>query len=328
MHETRAAVLDALSSGPVTGPDLAERLGVSRAAVWKHVEALREAGFEIESREDGYVLVGIPEFGGEAVEYGLDAPFEVEFHETIGSTNDRARELAGEGAEDVVVLADEQTGGRGRLDREWSSPSGGVWASLVLRPSLPPARVSLLTLAAAVAVTDAAREAGVAAAIKWPNDVLVSDREESNEPSSARSADDSAERGGRKLAGILTEMEGESNRVSWVVLGVGVNANVPAEALHEGATSLQDEFGAVDRRRFVQRVLERFDELRESPDDVVPAWKERSATLGQRVRVETPGGAVVGEAVDVTDVGALVVQTDTGGREVVHAGDCEHLRPV
>lgn len=321
MNDTRRAVLDALAEGPVTGPALADRLDVSRAAVWKHVEALRDAGFDVDSVDDGYVLAGVPDYGGPAVEFGLDAPFEVEYHDALPSTNDRARELAADGASDVVVLADHQTGGRGRRGREWSSPSGGVWASLVLRPDLPPARVPLLTLAAAVAVTDAAREAGVDAAIKWPNDVVV--------------PDDDSERGGRKLAGVLTEMEGEASRVSWVVVGTGVNVNVDPDDLDGDATSVRAEAGDVSRRVFVQRVLERFHALRADPDAVLDAWRERAATVGQRVRVDLGDETVEGAAVDVTEHGALVVDTgdsdgDDGGssERVVHAGDCQHLRPA
>lgn len=306
MNDTRRGVLDALDDGPVTGPDLADRLDVSRAAIWKHVEALREDGFEIASRDGGYELESVPEFGGPAVEYGLEAPFDIEYHESVPSTNALARDLAAEGASDVVVLADEQTGGRGRLNREWSSPSGGVWLSIVLRPDLPPARVPVVTLAAAIAITDAAREAGVDAEIKWPNDVLVGDR---------------------KLAGILTEMEGEADRVSWVIPGLGINANVDAEELPEGATSIQSEVGAIERRLFVQRLLERFDELRTDPEAVLDAWRERASTLGRDVRVETADGVVEGEAVDVELPGTLLVETDDGVVRV-HAGDCEHLRPA
>ncbi|MFB6270617.1 MAG: biotin--[acetyl-CoA-carboxylase] ligase, partial [Halobacterium sp.] len=228
MNETRAAVLDALADGPITGPELADELDISRTAVWKHVEALREAGFDVESVADGYELAGVPEYGGAAVEFGLEAPFEVEYHDALPSTNDRARELAAEGACDVAVLADKQTGGRGRRGREWSSPSGGVWLSLVLCPDLPPARVPLLTLAAAVAVTDAAREAGVHAEIKWPNDVIV-----------RQDGDNVPERGGDKLAGVLTEMEGEASRVSWVVVGMGINVNVDPSDLSGDATSVR-----------------------------------------------------------------------------------------
>jgi BirA family biotin operon repressor/biotin-[acetyl-CoA-carboxylase] ligase len=328
MNDTRRAVLDALADGPVPGPELADSLGVSRNAVWKHAEALRDAGFEIASGDDGYDLVGIPEYGGPAVEFGLDAAFEIEYHDAIGSTNDRARELADEGAGDVVVLADEQTGSRGRLDREWSAPSGGVWLSAVLRSELPPARVPALTLAAAVATTDAAREAGVPAEIKWPNDVLVGGEGQRGVSESRSEARGTESRGGRKLAGILTEMEGEADRVSWVVVGIGLNANISASDLPEGATSIREEVGDIDRRVFVQRLLERFDELREDPERAVEAWRERSATLGQRVKVEMPNREVVGEAVNVALPGALVVETDDGERVRVHSGECEHLRPV
>ncbi|MFB6165994.1 MAG: biotin--[acetyl-CoA-carboxylase] ligase [Haloarculaceae archaeon] len=306
MQETRRRVLAAIREGPVPGPRLADDLGVSRAAVWKHVEALREAGFGIDSTDGGYALVAVPEFGGAAVEFGLDAPFEVEYHDSIPSTNTRARELAAGGATDVVVLADEQTGGRGRLNREWVAPSGGVWLSIVLRPDRPPAQAPIYTLAAAVATTRAAREAGVDASIKWPNDVLVGDR---------------------KLAGILTEMEGEADRVAWLVVGIGVNANVDPGQLVDGATSIRAEAGDVDRRAFTQRLLEEFNALRADPEAVLPAWREYAATLGRRVRVDTARREVVGEAVDVEFPGTLVVETDDGPVRV-SAGDCEHLRPA
>jgi BirA family biotin operon repressor/biotin-[acetyl-CoA-carboxylase] ligase len=313
MQETRAAVLAALDDGPVSGPELAERLDVSRAAVWKHVEALREAGFEITSSDAGYELTDVPEFAGPALEYGLDAPFEIEYHDSIPSTNERARELAAEGREDVVVVADEQTGGKGRLNRGWASPSGGVWLSLVLRPDVPPTQAAAFTLAAAVATTRAAREAGVDAHIKWPNDVLV------------RGGDGEA----AKLAGILTEMEGEADRVSWLVVGIGINVNVDTDALpaETPATSVREQVGDVDRRVFTQRLLEEFDALRGDLDRAVDAWREYADTLGRRVRVETPGGDVVGEAVDIEFPGTLVVDTDDE-RVSVTAGDCEHLRPA
>jgi BirA family biotin operon repressor/biotin-[acetyl-CoA-carboxylase] ligase len=310
MNDTRHAILAELESGSVSGPTLADRLDVSRAAVWKHIEALRDAGFEIDSGDDGYELVGVPEFGGPAIEFGLDAPFDVEYHDSIPSTNDRARELAGAGRKDVVVVADEQTGGRGRLERAWASPSGGIWLSLVLRPNVPTTRAPIFTLAAAVATTRAAREAGVDASIKWPNDVLVE-------------TDD----GDRKLAGILTEMEGEADRISWLVVGVGINANVDAATLPADvdATSIREQVGDLDRRVFTQRLLEEFDALRSDVDSVLAAWREYAATLGREVRVETASGEVVGNAVDVRDPGTLVVETDDG-EVAVTAGDCEHLR--
>jgi len=306
MQETRARVLDRIAQGSATGPQLAEELDVSRAAVWKHVEALRDAGFDIASTGEGYELISVPEFGGPAVEFGLDAPYEVEYHQTIGSTNSRARELADEGAGNVAVLADEQTGGRGRLDRGWTSPSGGIWLSILLRPDIPPTQAPAFTLAAAVATARAVRQAGVDVSIKWPNDVLVGDR---------------------KLAGILTEMEGEADRISWLIAGIGINANVDAGDLPpaQPVTALRDEVGDVDRREITQSLLAEFHRLSTDLDEVLPAWRELSATLGRRVRIETAGEDVVGEAVGVRFPGTLVVETGEGTREV-SAGDCEHLR--
>ncbi|RNJ26591.1 biotin--[acetyl-CoA-carboxylase] ligase [Halosegnis longus] len=304
MQETRALILDRLADGPVSGPTLASELDISRAAVWNHVETLREAGFEIRDTDDGYTLAAVPEFGGAATAFELDADFEVEYHDELASTNATARDRASEGAENVVVVAERQTGGRGRLDRDWESPDGGVYASLVVRPDLPPAHAPVYTLAAAVAVADAARDAGVDAGIKWPNDVQVD---------------------GRKLAGILTEMEGEADRVSWLVVGIGANANVDPADLPRG-TSIESEVGPVTRREFLASIVDRFAELTDDVESIVPAWRERAVTLGQQVRVETPRETIEGEAIDVEFPGTLLVETDDGVRRVT-AGDCEHLRP-
>ncbi|NUE03313.1 biotin--[acetyl-CoA-carboxylase] ligase [Halorubraceae archaeon YAN] len=317
MNETRRMILSALSSAPVSGPTLAERADISRAAVWKQIEALRSDGFAIESTSDGYVITEVPEYGSSgAIEYGLSAPYTVEYHDTLASTNKRGRELAGEGESDVVVVAGEQTGGRGRLGREFHSPVGGVWMTIVLRPDRPPAHAPLYTLAAAVAVVDAARALGVDAAIKWPNDVLV--------PETAGKT----ERGGHKLCGILTEMEGEADRVSWLIVGIGINAAIDATSLPAAATSLQSEISKpINRGDVARTVLTSFHEHTTDLDTVLDAWCERSATIGMEVRVETSTGVIEGTAVDVVSPGALVVETDTG-RETVHSGDCEHLRPA
>lgn len=323
MQETRRAVLDAIADGPVSGPDLAARFEISRTAVWKHVEALREAGFGIES-DDGYRLAGIPDYGGPAIEYGLDAPFTIDYYERLPSTNARARDLAVNGETDRVVIANGQTGSRGRLDREWVSPPGGIWLSVLFRPDLPPAHAPILTLAAAVAVAETAREVGVEAGIKWPNDVLVPTGKKASRTESDDGFDSTAD-GEKKLAGILTEMEGEADRVSWVIIGIGIN--VRAAELPESATGLLGHTHELDRRKFVQRVLERFDALRNAPETVCPAWREHALTLGRRVRVETTSKEIVGTARDIEFPGALVVETDDGPVRV-HAGDCEHLRPV
>ncbi|WP_396611962.1 biotin--[acetyl-CoA-carboxylase] ligase [Haloferax sp. S1W] len=339
MSDTRRALLSALAEGPVSGPELADQLDISRAAVWKHVESLREEGFVVESTPNGYVVADVPEYGGPAIEYGLEADYDVEFHEVLASTNERARELAAEGASDIVVVARKQSASKGRKERVWTSPDGGVWMSVLIRPDEPPAFAPLYTLAMAVAVCDAAREAGVDASIKWPNDVIVSEAnnrssgspesdgvivsEANNRSSGAQASNHDY----RKLCGILTEMEGEADRVSWLVIGPGINVNIDPEALPEEATSVAIESGPVERRVFVQRVLERFDELHADLDSVLPAWRERADTLGRRVRVHTASGVIEGEAIDIEHPGTLVVRTDDGEKRV-HAGDCEHLRPA
>jgi BirA family biotin operon repressor/biotin-[acetyl-CoA-carboxylase] ligase len=313
MNETRHRILAAIDERAVSGPELASELDISRSAVWKHVEALRDAGFSIDSDGSGYRLLDVPEFGGPAIEYGLDALFDVAYHDSIPSTNARARDLATAGKTDIAVVADHQTGGRGRLDRSWASPSGGIWMSVLFRPDIPMAETPVFTLAAAVAVTRVAREAGVEAVIKWPNDVLV--------------AADGTE---RKLVGILTEMEGEADRVSWVIIGIGINANVDPGQLPEEAdpTSLSALRGEpVDRRLFTQRVLESLDTLSADPETILSEWCEYAATLGRDVRIDTRNGTVTGEAVDIEYPGTLIV--DTGHERVsVAAGDCEHLRPL
>ena len=325
MQETRRRVLAALEAGPTTGPALAEELDISRAAVWNHVEALRDAGFEVADTADGYDLVSVPEYGEAAIGYEVDADFDVAFHDELASTNATARDRAAEGADRLAVVAERQTGGQGRLDREWSSPAGGVYASLVVRPDVPPSATPAYTLAAAVAVADAARAVGVEAGIKWPNDVLIPDPtgEAANGPTTG---DRDPPIDGAKLAGILTEMEGEADRVSWVVVGIGVNANVDAATLPAGATSLATEAAPVTRRVFLGRVVDRFVELTDDLDTVLSAWRDRALTLGRTVRVETPRGVVEGTATDIEFPGALLVNTDDGTVRV-SAGDCEHLRP-
>jgi BirA family biotin operon repressor/biotin-[acetyl-CoA-carboxylase] ligase len=231
--------------------------------------------------------------------------YDVEHHGSLDSTNRRARELAVEGADRVVVAADEQTGGRGRRGRSWRSPQGGIYLSIVRRPGASARDAPLFTLAAAVGVARAARERGVEARIKWPNDVVV---------------------GRGKLAGVLTESATAGDALAWVIVGVGVNVVAPGV---EGATGLGEHAARedVDRPAFVADLLAAFDRVAGDSGTTLSAWRELSDTLGRRVRVETPGGEVVGEAVDVDPPGTLVVETATGRRRVA-VGDCEHLRPV
>lgn len=304
-------VLSALGEEDVvSGEELAERFDVSRNAVWKHVETLRNEGFVVESTGDGYRLESVPEYGGLAVTYRLGdrtnyVGKEIEYHDSVVSTNDLAVERAREGvAEGYVVLADEQTGGRGRRERVWESPSGGVWTSVVLRPDFAPRDASLVTLGASVAVARAVGKVGVETTIKWPNDVLVD---------------------GKKLCGILVEMEADAESISHAVVGIGLNANAKPDVPDASPTSLAEHVGEVDRASLTADIFAELEDAYEAGDGILEEWHERSSTLGREVRIETTNDTFEGKAESIDKTGALVVSTD-GGERVVTAGDCVHLR--
>lgn len=306
----------------VSGEAISDKLGLSRAAVWKHVESLRGHGYRIDALPArGYRLREIPDRLTPLELLPLlsthDLGQVLHCHAELPSTNDLAKRLAEEGAaHGEVVLAERQTAGRGRRGRAWASPAGkNLYFSAVLRPEeLPPQRAPEVTLVAAVALCHAIRQAGVEAGIKWPNDILA---------------------GGRKVCGILTEMAAETDRVQWIVLGVGVNLNAGPEdfpeELRRSATSL-----AVERRQPVPRALfaaaalglleewlDRF-EL-EGFAGVRDEWRVLSETLGRQVRVQLDGRELTGVAEDIDEEGALLVRTEHTVERVL-SGDVEHLR--
>jgi BirA family biotin operon repressor/biotin-[acetyl-CoA-carboxylase] ligase len=305
----------------VSGEAISDKLGLTRAAVWKHVEALRAQGYRIDAvPARGYRLSAIPD-RLRALELRPllnthDVGQVIHHREELPSTNDLARELAEEGAgHGEVVVAERQTAGRGRRGRTWVSPARRNLAlSVVLRPDLPVARASEVTLVAAVAICDALRQAGVDAGIKWPNDVLVR---------------------GRKIAGILTELAAETDRVQWVVLGIGVNVNTRAEDFPEElrgeVTSLLLERGqSAPRALFAAACLTSLEawldrHAEEGFEPVRAAWRERSVTLGREVQVRTDGGEITGTAEDIDQGGALLVRT-AAGLERLHSGDVTLLR--
>ncbi|HYG68755.1 MAG TPA: biotin--[acetyl-CoA-carboxylase] ligase [Anaeromyxobacteraceae bacterium] len=305
----------------VAGEAIADKLGLTGAEVFHHVDALRAQGYRIEAiPARGYRLAEIPDRLTALEIRPLlnthDLGQAIHAADAVGSTNDRAKALAEEGAaHGEVVVAEAQTAGRGRRGRAWSSPPGrNVYLSVVLRPDLPPGRAPELTLVAAVAVCDALRQAGVDAGIKWPNDLLA---------------------GGRKIAGILTELGSDADRVSWVVVGVGVNVNARAEDFPEelrgAATSvLLERGGPAPRALFTAALLtslERWLDLHaeEGFEPIRDAWRERSVTLGRDVRVRGDGRELVGRAEDIDAMGALLVRT-ADGLERVLVGDVEQVR--
>ena len=232
----------------------------------------------------------------------------IRWHESLPSTNDVALQLAEVGEpEGTVVVAEEQTAGRGRRGRAWASPRGGIWLSVILRPGIPVERISLVPLSAATATARAIREAtGLPARVKWPNDVLVD---------------------GKKIVGILAEAGAGGE---WVVVGIGINANIPLDALPQAAgspaTSLQALGHPVDRDaliRLVLRALEGGYDLLRSGEfrTALRQWRETADTLGRTVRVEMPEATIEGVAQDIDETGALLVRLEGGNVRRVVAGD-------
>jgi BirA family transcriptional regulator, biotin operon repressor / biotin---[acetyl-CoA-carboxylase] ligase len=235
----------------------------------------------------------------------------------VDSTNTYVRELARQGfAEGLVVVADHQTAGRGRLDRRWESPAGAnLLASVLLRPSCDVADVHLCTAAVALAGVDACRDlAGIEPDVKWPNDLLVD---------------------GAKLAGVLAEAEFESGVLAAVVVGIGINVAWPGPA-DAGGTCLDDvrlTAQPVDRRQLLERLLMSLTGRRALLDDaagrgvLADELRRRCVTLGRAVRVRLADGEFTGTASGIDDAGQLLVETATGTR-VVRAGDVVHVRPA
>jgi BirA family biotin operon repressor/biotin-[acetyl-CoA-carboxylase] ligase len=313
-----AVVLKALkdAAAPLSGEALAARLGLSRAAVWKRINRLKARGYGIEgSPRRGYRLLAIPDkLLPEEISQGLKVRFlkgPIYHFETLASTNDLAKELGAKGApQGTLVVAEAQTQGRGRLGRRWDSPqAAGLYVSLLLRPPLPPTELPQITLTTAVAVVRAVRRAtGLTLRIKWPNDLLLGDR---------------------KVGGILTEMETETDRIRHLVVGLGLNVNkarFPAE-LKITATSLALAAGGpLSRLQILQAWLEEFEDLyerflaRQFPH-ILAEWKNYTVTLGKAVTVRQGTVAISGEALEVAPDGALLVQTLAGDIIRVTSGE-------
>jgi BirA family biotin operon repressor/biotin-[acetyl-CoA-carboxylase] ligase len=303
-------------SGFVSGMELATAMGVSRTAVWKHVKTLEKEGYGIEAvPSKGYRLLSAPDLivPGEVMRelrtktIGRAIAHRIE----TGSTNSLAMELAQQGAADgTAVVAETQTGGKGRRGRSWVSPRGNLYLSVVLRPAVPVYKAPLMTLMGAVAVASAIRKhLGVPAAIKWPNDILIT---------------------GKKVSGLLTEMSAEPDRIRHIVLGVGVNVNMDLRTLppdiRSRSTTLAAAAGrSIDRTGFLKALLAELDHwyrcFLKKETDVLVAWQELNETIGKRVAVSGAGEMLEGQAAGVDAEGRLILQLDDGTVRQVAAGD-------
>jgi BirA family biotin operon repressor/biotin-[acetyl-CoA-carboxylase] ligase len=299
----------------VSGEEIARKAGISRTAVFKRIRAMRKAGYVIEaSKGRGYRLV--PRFDGllpleirmktRSKQFGAS----VVTMDCVDSTQNYLRRLALSGApEGTVVITLEQASGKGRMGRSWSSPRGGLWFSLLLRPSLQLRDLPKLTLLFGVAIAEAVEDLGVKVCLKWPNDLLA---------------------GGKKVCGILMETSAEPDRVEYALVGVGINTNFPNAALPEElrskSTTLSEVLGKkVDRCRLIARILELSEELYgkvqgEGFENILNAWRSRSCTTGRNVTVMSFGNVLKGTAVDIDEDGSLILETGSG-RVRVYSGD-------
>lgn len=296
----------------VSGEEISKELGISRAAIWKHIQKLRELGYEIQSKtNEGYKLIKTPD---SQIQYELERLLDTKiigkkilFFKEVDSTNNRAKQIALEEKEGAVVISEKQTSGRGRRGRKWESPEGGIAISFILKPNVSPERAPQMTLISSLALVETLNKIhnGLNAKIKWPNDILLS---------------------GKKISGILTELSADMEKINYVVVGVGVNLNSTVENLPENATSLKIETKEqVSIKQFLKSFFDHYDKLyleylNGGIDQIIERWKKNSDTLGKKVKIIGINETYEGLAKDIDENGALILKTDK--KEIkVYSGD-------
>ena len=303
----------------ISGEDLSKKLGVSRTAIWKHMESLRKDGYVIDAHPHlGYKLLEVPDkLLPEEIAWQLRTEVigkKIYSYQSLDSTNDTAYKLAEGGCpEGAIILAEEQKSGKGRMGRRWNSPGGfGIYLSCVLRPDIAPNEASKITLLAAISVARAIRnQTHLACLIRWPNDILVDSK---------------------KICGILTEMKAEQDNVAFLILGIGVNVNTPMDLLPKGASSIKELLqDKVSRIELAKKILEELDFnyqvfMKDGFEPFVGDWDAYSAINGKRVKLTCHDKAIEGIAQGIDDNGALIVRLDNGFLERVLAGDVTLLR--
>lgn len=303
----------------ISGEEISHHLGISRQALWKHIQDLRDAGYDIVAVPHlGYRLASSPDrlFVSEVSRH-LNTKIigkKIYYFDTLSSTMDLALQLGIKNApEGTIVLAESQTKGRGRLGRDWFSPKyKGIYLSLILRPKILPNQASILTLFSAVSVCEAIREkTALDIKIKWPNDLLLHNH---------------------KLGGILTELNAEMDEVHFIAIGIGLNVNNDKKALVTGATSLKEyREENINRVELLQEILRKmeinyllFQEKGSLP--VIEKWQDYNVTLGRRTKILSHQKHIEGEAVDIDIDGGLLIRNDHGLIQKVMAGDVVHCR--
>lgn len=317
----RKQLLDAFSQAEgeyLSGQYLAELLGCSRTAIWKHIEELRQEGFEMDAvRKKGYRIKRTPDkVTADDIRLGLKTNRFgqlIHFEETVDSTQKIALQLAYEqAAEGTIVIAEEQLNGRGRLTRKWISPKySGVWMSIILRPNIPIPKAPQLTLLTAVALVQAIEEvSGITAKIKWPNDILIN---------------------GKKVAGILTELQAEADQISSIIIGIGINVNQTEtdfpEELRKIATSIRlEKKTKIKRADLIRALLVSLEKLyfiylEKGFYPIKLLWESYAISIGKRMTARTLTQTIQGKALGITEDGILQLQDDNGKIHQIYSAD-------
>lgn len=318
MNEIDLKLLELLHNGDfVSGEKISEEIGVSRTTIWKHINKLKQQGYQIESATNkGYRLVKIPDrIVPEEVYLGLKTDYigrEIKVFSSLGSTNERAKELARKDfPTGTVVIAEEQTAGKGRLGRSWFSPPGtGLWFSLIVRPDIPPNKAPFLTIIASLTLVKALSELNpeLKPLIKWPNDILIDDR---------------------KVCGILSELNADLGMINFAVIGIGINVNQDyfPEELSAKATSLKIALNTrIDRTGLLQGILNFFEgyyqKLLEGRfKEILKEWKGYLNILGESVTIYSGSETYQGRVIDISSLGELVIKDNSGKVWSFWAGD-------
>jgi len=300
-----------------SGEEISHRLGISRQALWKHIQELKEAGYDIAAVPHlGYRLISAPDrlFPAE-ISSRLNTKFigkKIYYFDSVSSTMDIAMQLGLKNStEGTLVLTESQTKGRGRLGREWFSPRyKGIYLSLILKPKILLNQAPILTLMASVSICEAIKEiAALEAQIKWPNDILMHQK---------------------KLGGILTEINAEMDGIRFIVIGIGLNVNNDKKALISGATSLKEQKKeGINRIELLQEILRRIEKnyltfQEKGAQFIIDKWRDYNITLGKRVKVYSHKEHIEGQAVDIDTDGSLLLRSDSGLVQRVTAGDVAH----
>ena len=313
MNKTIIQMLIDSDSEYVSGQNISDKLGITRAAVWKRISKLKELGFEIESvTKKGYKLLSYPDIlNKELIEIGMKSDFighSVEVLESVDSTNDYAKKKAKELVDGSVIISLEQVKGKGRRGRSFHSGKGdGIYLSIILKPGFEPAKAPFITSIAGAALVNTFNKFNIQTKVKWPNDVLIN---------------------GKKVAGILTEMSADMEFIEYIVLGVGINVSgleFPNE-LKNIATSLKLEGYDVKKLNIIWQFVYEFEllynlYLNENTSEVVNILRNNSSVIGKQINVHYMNEVESAIAVDINNQGALIIKTQEGEVKELSSGE-------